>query len=233
MHCPRPMSRSSCPPPRRRRPRSGWRKIVFALLLIAAAVFAYFRIKGNKKEAAATEAKTSAGGEPADPGDGVGGAVADDADLYDSAGHGDGLQHGDGEEPRGRPAAERAGARRPAGEAGADAGDDRPAALPGGAGAGGGAAGEGSGVGGLREGGGGRYTALYQAGVVSKESEQTQVSNCGASAGTLAADRAAIQAAKVNVAYTRITSPINGVVGLRQVDAGNIVHASDATGCWW
>ncbi len=82
----------------------------------------------------------------------------------------------------------------------------------------------------LREGRGGRYTALYQAGVVSKESEQTQVSNAGASAGTLAADRAAIQAAKVNVAYTRITSPINGVVGLRQVDAGNIVHAADATG---
>jgi len=76
----------------------------------------------------------------------------------------------------------------------------------------------------------GRYTALYQAGVVSKESEQTQVSSAGASAGTLDADRAAIQAAEVNVAYTKITSPINGVVGLRQVDAGNIVHASDANG---
>jgi multidrug efflux system membrane fusion protein len=76
----------------------------------------------------------------------------------------------------------------------------------------------------------GRYTALYEAGVISKESQQTQVSNAGASMGTLAADRAAIQAAKVNVAYTRITSPINGVVGLRQVDAGNIVHAADTTG---
>ena len=76
----------------------------------------------------------------------------------------------------------------------------------------------------------GRYTALYQAGVVSKESEQVQVSTAGQSVGTLAADRAAIQAARVNVAYTRITSPINGVVGLRQVDAGNIVHGSDANG---
>ena len=75
-----------------------------------------------------------------------------------------------------------------------------------------------------------RYTALFQAGVVSKESEQTQVSSAGASVGTLAADRAAIQAAKVNVAYTKILSPINGVVGLRQVDAGNIVHASDSGG---
>ena len=76
----------------------------------------------------------------------------------------------------------------------------------------------------------GRYTALFQAGVVSKESEQTQTSNAGATAGTLSADRAAIQAAKVNTTYTRILSPINGVVGLRQVDAGNIVHAADTTG---
>ena len=30
--------------------------------------------------------------------------------------------------------------------------------------------------------------------------------------------------------YTKITSPIDGVVGLRQVDPGNIVHASDTTG---
>ncbi len=75
-----------------------------------------------------------------------------------------------------------------------------------------------------------RYTALYDAGVVSKDSQQVQQSTAGQSAGSLDADRAAIQAAKVNVAYTRITSPINGVVGLRQVDAGNIVHASDTTG---
>ena len=75
-----------------------------------------------------------------------------------------------------------------------------------------------------------RYRALYQAGVVSKESEQAQISNSGQSTGTLDADRAAIQAAKVNLAYTKITSPINGVVGLRQVDPGNIVHAADTTG---
>jgi membrane fusion protein, multidrug efflux system len=75
-----------------------------------------------------------------------------------------------------------------------------------------------------------RYTALYQAGVVSKESQQSQVSGAGQAEGSIAADKAAIQAAKVNLAYTKITSPIDGVVGLRQVDPGNIVHASDATG---
>lgn len=75
-----------------------------------------------------------------------------------------------------------------------------------------------------------RYTALLSAGVISKESQQTQIANAGQSAGALDSDRAMIQAAKVNVSYTRITSPIDGVVGLRQVDAGNIVHASDPNG---
>jgi multidrug efflux system membrane fusion protein len=75
-----------------------------------------------------------------------------------------------------------------------------------------------------------RYTALYQAGVISKESQQLQVSNSGQAIGTIQADQAAIQAAKVNVIYTRITSPIEGIVGLRTVDPGNIVHASDTTG---
>lgn len=75
-----------------------------------------------------------------------------------------------------------------------------------------------------------RYTALYQAGVVSKESQQTQISGAGQASGMIDADQAAIQAAKVNLAYTRIASPIDGVVGLRQVDPGNIVHASDTTG---
>ncbi len=75
-----------------------------------------------------------------------------------------------------------------------------------------------------------RYTALFQAGVVSKESQHTQSTGAGQAAGSIAADEAAIQSAKVNLAYTKITSPIDGVVGLRQVDPGNIVHASDSTG---
>jgi len=75
-----------------------------------------------------------------------------------------------------------------------------------------------------------RYTALYQAGVVSKESQQSQISNAGQAAGSIKADQAAIEAAKVNLSYTSIYSPINGVVGLRAVDPGNIVHASDSTG---
>lgn len=75
-----------------------------------------------------------------------------------------------------------------------------------------------------------RYAALFGAGVVSRESAQAQEALAGQSSGAIQADQAAIQAAKVNVNYTRITSPINGVVGLRQVDPGNIVHASDTNG---
>jgi multidrug efflux system membrane fusion protein len=76
----------------------------------------------------------------------------------------------------------------------------------------------------------GRYQALLQAGVVSKESQQAQASTAGQAEGAIVADQAAIQAAKVNLGYTKIVSPINGVVGLRQVDPGNIVHAADTTG---
>jgi membrane fusion protein, multidrug efflux system len=75
-----------------------------------------------------------------------------------------------------------------------------------------------------------RYKSLLDAGVVSKESQQAQASTAGQAEGSLAADKAAIQAAKVNLDYTKIVSPINGVVGLRQVDPGNIVHANDANG---
>jgi multidrug efflux system membrane fusion protein len=75
-----------------------------------------------------------------------------------------------------------------------------------------------------------RYTALYQAGVVSKESQQLQVSNEGQAAGTIKADQAAIEAARVNLGYCRIYSPIDGVVGLRQVDPGNIVNSGSSTG---
>lgn len=75
-----------------------------------------------------------------------------------------------------------------------------------------------------------RYKSLFQAGVVSQENAQAQLAAAGQSGGAIQADQAAIQAAKVNVNYTRITSPIDGVVGLRQVDPGNIVHASDSNG---
>ena len=44
------------------------------------------------------------------------------------------------------------------------------------------------------------------------------------------ADQAAIDNAQTTLGYTKVTAPISGRTGLRQVDQGNIVHASDATG---
>lgn len=75
-----------------------------------------------------------------------------------------------------------------------------------------------------------RYTALYEAGVVSKEQQQQYVSNQGQALGSIKADQAAIEAAKVNLGYTKIYSPIDGIVGLRQVDPGNIVNTTSTTG---
>jgi membrane fusion protein, multidrug efflux system len=48
--------------------------------------------------------------------------------------------------------------------------------------------------------------------------------------GAVKIDQAAIDSAKLNLTYCRITAPIAGRVGLRMVDKGNIVHASDTTG---
>ena len=70
-----------------------------------------------------------------------------------------------------------------------------------------------------------RYTALYEAGVVSKEQQQLEVNNQGQAVGSIKSDEAAVEAARVNLGYTKIYSPIDGIVGLRQVDPGNVVNA--------
>jgi multidrug efflux system membrane fusion protein len=48
--------------------------------------------------------------------------------------------------------------------------------------------------------------------------------------GTLLANRAQVDSAKLQLSYTRITAPISGRAGLRLVDAGNLIRAGDATG---
>ncbi|MGZ4814384.1 MAG: MdtA/MuxA family multidrug efflux RND transporter periplasmic adaptor subunit [Terriglobales bacterium] len=75
-----------------------------------------------------------------------------------------------------------------------------------------------------------RYQDLYKQGVVARTDLDAQESNFGALNGQVKADQAAVDNAKLNLAYCHITAPIQGRVGLRQVDPGNMVHASDATG---
>jgi multidrug efflux system membrane fusion protein len=74
-----------------------------------------------------------------------------------------------------------------------------------------------------------RMNALYAGGVIAKQDLDTQQASFGQYEGTIAADKAAIENAKLNLFYTRITSPINGRIGLRQVDIGNYVQASATT----
>jgi multidrug efflux system membrane fusion protein len=75
-----------------------------------------------------------------------------------------------------------------------------------------------------------RYNDLYKAGVIPQQQYNTQQSAVRVSEGTVKADDAQIQQAKLNVAYCHIKAPITGRVGIRFVDPGNMVHASDQNG---
>jgi len=75
-----------------------------------------------------------------------------------------------------------------------------------------------------------RSRALLAAGVIAQQEFDTQEASAGQFEGTVQADKAAIDNAKLNLTYTRITSPLNGRIGLRLIDAGNMVHASDTNG---
>jgi multidrug efflux system membrane fusion protein len=74
-----------------------------------------------------------------------------------------------------------------------------------------------------------RNRVLYEQGVIAKQDLDTMQASFGTYEGTIAADKAAIESAKLNLSYCRITSPINGTVGLRQVDPGNYVTAAGNT----
>jgi membrane fusion protein, multidrug efflux system len=75
-----------------------------------------------------------------------------------------------------------------------------------------------------------RYSDLFKQGVVSRQDLDAQESSYGALEGTVRADQASVDNAKLNVAYCHVTAPIAGRVGLRQVDPGNFVHSSDPNG---
>jgi multidrug efflux system membrane fusion protein len=73
-----------------------------------------------------------------------------------------------------------------------------------------------------------RYKDLLQrSGAMSQQQVDTQLATVNQLEGAVRADQAAIDNAKLQLDYAHITSPIDGRVGLRLVDPGNIVHASD------
>jgi membrane fusion protein, multidrug efflux system len=71
-----------------------------------------------------------------------------------------------------------------------------------------------------------RYKALFDAGVVSKETLDADVAAQGQYEGAIAADKAAIETAQLQLDWCTIQSPIDGKIGLRLVDPGNIITAN-------
>ena len=75
-----------------------------------------------------------------------------------------------------------------------------------------------------------RFKLLFGEGVIPKQQLDTQQAQVGQFDGAIKTDQGQIDNAKLQLTYCRITSPISGRVGLRLVDPGNIIHATDASG---
>src|SRR6266851_1085212 len=75
-----------------------------------------------------------------------------------------------------------------------------------------------------------RYTQLGDKGCATPQLVETQKAQVAQLQSAIKADEALIEAAKVQLSYTKLTSPIDGVVGIRQVDIGNIIHPTDPNG---
>jgi len=75
-----------------------------------------------------------------------------------------------------------------------------------------------------------RFADLYKAGVIPQQQYNTQQSQLRVNEGSVKADAAQVQNAQLNVSYCHIKSPIDGRIGIRSVDPGNMVHASDPNG---
>ena len=75
-----------------------------------------------------------------------------------------------------------------------------------------------------------RYTKLSAEGLITKQQVTTQEALVQQYRGALEANQAQVNNAKLQLSYTRVLAPIDGRLGLRQVDAGNLVHANDTNG---
>ena len=75
-----------------------------------------------------------------------------------------------------------------------------------------------------------RYTDLGAKGWASQQLVDTQQAQVAQLQSAIKADEALIEAASVQLGYTRLTSPISGITGVRQIDIGNIIHPTDPNG---
>ncbi len=75
-----------------------------------------------------------------------------------------------------------------------------------------------------------RDQELFKQNALARQDLDNQEATVGQDAGLIESDKGVVDNAKLNLTYSRITSPITGRVGLRLVDPGNIIHATDTTG---
>ncbi len=75
-----------------------------------------------------------------------------------------------------------------------------------------------------------RFISLVKQGILAQQQLDAQVSTVVQAEGAIKSDQSQVESAKLNLVYSRITAPISGRVGLRLVDPGNMVHASDTNG---
>jgi membrane fusion protein, multidrug efflux system len=74
-----------------------------------------------------------------------------------------------------------------------------------------------------------RYAQLLKSESAPEQQYATQKATVAAAEATVKSDRAAIDAAELNVEYATIRSPVDGIVGIRQIDLGNLVQANSQT----
>jgi multidrug efflux system membrane fusion protein len=75
-----------------------------------------------------------------------------------------------------------------------------------------------------------RYATLLKQNAVQEQVYRTQIATVAQFEGTVETDKGVVNAAKLNIIYCKITAPLTGLIGLRLVDPGNIVHATDTNG---
>ena len=75
-----------------------------------------------------------------------------------------------------------------------------------------------------------RYADLYQQKIATQQTYDTQKALVDQFVATVQTDEAAIDSAKVQLNYTTVVSPLDGRIGIRLIDQGNIVHAADTNG---
>jgi membrane fusion protein, multidrug efflux system len=75
-----------------------------------------------------------------------------------------------------------------------------------------------------------RYDELHKEGVIAQQQVDTQKATVGQLEGAIRSDQAQIDNQNLQLVYCKITAPLTGRVGLRLVDQGNMVHASDPNG---